>query len=455
VSESQLKKLLASGETERVEFKEKLGESFYKTICAFANTRGGTILLGIGKKGEITGVEPSNKFLEDLTNRIVGKLSLYPEIATIDADEKRVIAVKVARAGFPISCEGRYYERVGNTTREISKEKLQALLLRSTPWDCLTCDFPWEEVDAETVGRFIRLATDKKRLADFSVNEPPEVILQKLELISDEKLTNGALLLFGKNPQKHFINLCVRVGRLKTETTIIDDKWARGNLFQQFEETLNILKQHIGVRYEIKDIERDDIWEYPIPALREALLNALVHRDCFDAANPIVIKVYDDHIWIFNPGRLPEGITIEQLKKPHRSFVRNPLVAKAFYLAGYIEQYGSGTTRMVEWMKKAGLPEPEYKDEMAGFSVYFYKDIYTEEDLKKVGLNERQIKAIMYVKAKGRITNREYWDLIGGMSRATMSRDLSDLTARGILRMVGVAKRQLYYVLNDAKMMHK
>lgn len=111
----------------------------------------------------------------------------------------------------------------------------------------------------------------------------------------DGKLTNGAMLLFGKNPLKHFVNLCVRIGRFKTETTIIDDKWAKGNLFQQFEETLNIIKQFIGVRYEIKDIERKDIWDYPIPAIREAVLNALIHRDYFNVANFTLLKIYDDH----------------------------------------------------------------------------------------------------------------------------------------------------------------
>lgn len=129
--------------------------------------------------------------------------------------------------------------------------------------------------------------------------------------MKNDKLTNGAILLFGKNPQEHFTNLCVRIGRFKTESMIIDDKWVRGNLFNQFEETLNILRQYISVRYEIKAFQREDIWDYPIPALREAVLNAIIHRDYFNIANPIVLKVYDDHIWFFNYGGLPEGITVE------------------------------------------------------------------------------------------------------------------------------------------------
>lgn len=451
MNEKELKKLLTSGETETVEFKESLNESFYKNISSFANSKGGMIILGADKNGNIKGIESSSRFLEDLTNRIVNKLSLYPDIETIDIKGKRVIAVKVVRSVYPVSYEGRYYERVGNTTREINKEKFKALLLRGKPWDSITGGFSLKEIDPETVHRFISLAVDKNRLADVSLKESPDVILKKLDLISDGKMTNGAVLLFGKNPQKHFINLCVRIGRFKTETVIIDDKWVKGNLFHQFEETLNILKQFISVRYEIKDIQREDIWDYPIPALREAVLNALIHRDYFNIANFTLIKVYDDHIWISNPGGLPEGITIDELKKPHKSYVRNPLIAKTFYLTGNIEQYGSGTIRMTEWMKEAGLPEPEFKEEMGGFSVYFYKDIYTEENLKKMELNERQIKAVMYVKEKGKITNKEYQE-IADVSKPTATRDFTELVEKNIFGIKGKGKRDFHYILIKPKM---
>lgn len=452
-TKEELKKLLASGETETVEFKESPNEHFYKTISALANTKGGMILLGVNKKGNAIEVDLSSKFLEDMTNRIVNKLSIYPEIETMDIKGKRIIGVKVAHSGFPVSYEGRYYERVGNTTREMSPQKLRAFMMRSMPWDSITGNFSFDEIDTETVERFVRLAVTKNRLTDLSLDEPPKRILEKLELTVNGKLTNGAILLFGKNPQKHFINLCVRIGRFKTETTIIDDKWVRGNLFQQFEETLNILRQCIAVRYEIKGFQREDIWDYPIPALREAVLNALIHRDYFDIANFIVIKVYDDHIWFFNLGGLPEGITVEQLKKPHQSFLRNTLIAKVFYLAGYIEQYGSGTVRMVEWMKEAGLPEPEYKEEMGGFSVYFYKDIYTEENLRKMGLNERQIKAVMYVKEKGKITNKEYQELLD-VSKRTATNDMEELVQKKLFEKIGTRGKGTFYKIKRAVIGH-
>jgi ATP-dependent DNA helicase RecG len=446
MKESALKKILASGETESIEFKESPGRAFFETISAFANSRGGIVLLGIDKNGKIKGADPSGDFLTNLTNRIVDKLSLYPEIETFDIRGKRVIAVTIERPGYPVSYEGHYYERVGNTTREMSPKKLQAYLLSKSPWDSIAGNFSFYEIDDETVSLFVRLAIDAKRLPDLSLKEKPMEVLKKLEYLVDGKLTNGAILLFGKNPQKYFINHCVRIGRFKTETTIIDDKWARGNLFKQFEETEKILKQSIAVRYEIKEFFRKDIWDYPIEALREAVLNAIIHRDYFDVANFALIKVYDDHIWITNPGGLPEGITLEELSRPHKSRLRNPQIAKAFYLTGLIEQYGSGTVRMIEWMKEAGLPAPEYKEEQGGFSVYFYKDIFTEENLRKMGLNDRQIKAVKYVKEKGRITNKEYQEICEVKKRQA-SEDLGLLEAKGVLERVGITGKGTHYIL--------
>jgi len=163
-----------------------------------------------------------------------------------------------------------------------------------------------------------------------------------------------------------------------------------------------------------------------------------------------LIKVYDDRIWISNPGGLPEGITVDELRMPHKSYVRNPLIARVFYLAGYIEHYGSGTVRMMEWMKEASLPEPDFKEEMAGFSVYFHKDIYTESNLIDMGLNERQIRAITYVKEKRKISNKEYQELVN-TTKKTASRDMMDLVEKEILEQIGTIGKGTYYILRGHK----
>lgn len=125
--------------------------------------------------------------------------------------------------------------------------------------------------------------------------------------------------------------------------------------------------------------------------------------------------------------------------------------ANVFYLAGFIELWGSGTKRIVDLCKEQGLPEPDYKEEQGGFSVWFYKDIYTEENLRKIGLNERQIKAVIYVKEKGKITNKEY-QKINQVSKATATRGLTDIVEKEIFEMIGVGKREIHYTLCEPKM---
>lgn len=194
---------------------------------------------------------------------------------------------------------------------------------------------------------------------------------------------------------------------------------------------------------------REDVWEYPTRAIGEALINALTHRDYFEAERFIFIKVFDDHIWIFSPRSLPGGITIDDLKKPHAPHARNPLIAKVFYRAGYVEESGTGTTRMIQQMKEANLPEPEFKEEMGGFSVYLYKDIFTKETLQNMGLNERQITAVMYVKSENSISRTQYQEICK-TSKRTAVRDLSQLVAEEVFKQVGAGK-SIKYVLSSTR----
>ena len=143
---------------------------------------------------------------------------------------------------------------------------------------------------------------------------------------------------------------------------------------------------------------------------------------------------------------MPPQLTIEDLKREHSSYPRNPLIANVFYLAGFIERWGSGTRRIVDLCEEQGLPEPEYKEEQGGFSVWFYKDIYTEDNLRKIGLNERQIKAMIYVKEKGRITNKDYQKLTG-ISKPTATRELKDLIELKLLRQQGTTGKGTFYIL--------
>ena len=229
----------------------------------------------------------------------------------------------------------------------------------------------------------------------------------------------------------------------------IDDNYIEGDLISQVDEVMSAIQKNINVRYEITGIRRKEIWDYPISALREAVLNAICHRD-YRELSEITIKIFDDYISIWNPGGLPIGTTLEDIFDPaHHSNPRNALIAQVFYDIGEIERYGSGIQRIIEDCKNAGLPIPEFKEAFGGFQVIFRKDIYTEEYLRSLGLNERQIKAVMYVKEKGRITNKEYRTL-NNTSNKTAYLELINLTEKGVFETQGTG-RETFYTLRVMK----
>ncbi|ADQ40173.1 putative transcriptional regulator [Caldicellulosiruptor acetigenus I77R1B] len=435
-------------ESKQVEFKAQWNDEHLKTICAFANSEGGIIYIGVDDKGNPIGTTNIDKLLEDIPNKILSKLGVIADVDVEMLKGQEVIKIKVEKSEVPISYDGKFYIRTGSTIQQLSGNELVRFMLKKQriSWDSLPSEAGIDEVDIETIERFKRMA--KKRLPEISDEDSIEKILKNLELIKEDKLTNAGLLLFGKKPQKYIHGAGARVGRFKTPTIILDTVDVSGNLFKQLDGLMEAIKKHLNVRFEIKGIEREDIWDYPLEAIREAVINALIHRDYLSLAD-IQIKIFDDKIWFYNPGKLPEEITIEMLKQDHASIPRNRHIAYVFFLAGLIEKWGSGTKRMVELCKEAGLPEPEFKEE-GGFVVEFYKDIYTEEYLAKLGLNERQIRAVMYVKEKGRITNKEYQEICS-VSKATATRDLTELVNMGIFSICGVGKRTLHYILMNQK----
>jgi len=434
-------------ETQDREYKESFGESVLKTICGMANTEGGEVIIGISDNGVVKGIKLTNRELERITERIVNKLNIHPSMNLEDRNGKYVLIITVQKSNVPISFNGRYYERVGNTTREMRNEKLKTFFIRKTNWDAIVNpDATFEEINTETVKKFIKLARDKGRLAYLDENTDIEEIFEHLKLSIDEKLTNGAVILFAKDPQRYFLNAVLRVIRLKGETTIIGDRMIPGNLFNQVFQGEEAIKQFLNVRYEIKEIVRKEIWDYPLEAIREGLVNALIHRDYFRWNVQTQVKIYDDYIWFYNIGGLPNGITLEQLNKPHPSVPRNPLLVHIFYLAGLIEEVGSGIGRIRDALNDAELPEAEFREEMEGFSVYFRKDIYTEEYLRKIRLNERQIEIVRFIKKHKTARLSSLKEVVPYVSEKTLYRDLQDLVRKGIIKQVG-KKRGSKYVL--------
>ena len=225
----------------------------------------------------------------------------------------------------------------------------------------------------------------------------------------------------------------MKIGRFgKDDADLKFQETEEGNLIALLQAVLNQLNRKFLTRpIEFEGMHRIEKGEYPVAAIREMLLNALVHRNYMGA--PIQIRVYDDKISIWNEGTLPDGLTLDALKRSHSSRPRNPIIADVCFKGGYIDAWGRGTIKIIDTCKLADLPEPEMKELDGGFVITIYKDNLTEEQLTKIGLNERQLKAIDFVKEKGRITNKEY-QFLNSISERTASRELSELTEKLVLK---------------------
>lgn len=434
-------------ESQTVEFKESWRDSHLKIICAFANTDGGKLVVGVRDDGKLVGVKDSKRLLKTLPDKIRNKLGIIPSVSVVRKDGKEIIEIDVKPSSMPVSYDGKYYVRSGSTTVQLDGKGLAEFLMKKLgkTWD----EYPLEkvsfdEIDPDAIEKFKDWA--RERIPSIAREKDPKLILEKLNLLVDGKLTRASILLFGKNPQKYFIQAYIKIGKFVSEADVVSTDEIEGNLFEQVERAMDILQTKYLMRLSrFEGIRRRDVLEYPEDALREAIINAVIHRD-YLGTSAVQIRVYDDKLVIMNEGKLPPEVPIEKLKEEHVSKPRNPLLARTFYFAGLIEAWGRGTIKIVESCRRNGLPEPDFIEEHGIMKVIFYKDIYNEEYLKKLGLKDRQIRAVMYIKENGKITNKEYQD-ITGIKKRQATEDLKYLEKLGILERVGTTGRGVYYVL--------
>jgi ATP-dependent DNA helicase RecG len=300
------------------------------------------------------------------------------------------------------------------------------------------------DLDEDSIRKFLTLATAQKRIPPDAMEDGIAALLENLHLLTKEgQPTHAALLLFGKVPSAVAPTCNFKIGRFgKMDHELHFQDLIDCNLINMPDKVLGKLSDRYLVRpISYRGLGRMEPLEYPETALREAILNAIIHKDY--TSTWIFLRVYDDKLELWNPGLLPEELTIEKLKSRHSSYPRNPHIAEVFFKAGYIEAWGRGTTNMITECLASGLPEPVLEEDQGGVRVTFLKDIYTEEYLVRLGLNDRQKQVVLFVKQSGYITNSKYQREYQ-VSGRTALRDLDDLVSRGILVKTGDKKGTRY-----------
>jgi len=450
-------------ESETLELKKSVGEwkEIIETISALSNTRGGEIYVGINNSGEVNGVEIGKNTIEDLTNKIKENTDpkIFPHITRKVIDDKSIIIIEVKESfDHLVLAFGRPYKRVGKSTLRMSKDEYESLILEKHKdklrFDSQICnEASFENIDENKVRWFLKEARKHRGLnlsEDVSVKET----LSRLKLLTNEKLTNTAFLLFFKEPV--FLQSevkCIRFSGNEPVKPYIDFQTIEGTIFDLIDKAEDFVLRNIkkSIWLVPGKVQREEKYEYPPDAIREAIVNAVVHRD-YESTAKVQIRVFDDYIEIWNPGRLPAGWTVERLKQKHESIPKNPLLFKQLFWVKYVEDVGGGTTDMIQGCREWGIPEPEFGDTGTAIVVTFSKSILTIKTLKELGLNQRQIDSIEFIKQHGRITTREYCNLYN-VVRDTSNRDLTELLEKGLIERKGSGP-QTFYILSNMSIGH-
>ncbi len=386
----ELQQLIKNDEGPNLEFKRSTGElkEALQTICAFLNDSGGMVIFGVGPKGIIEGQQVSDRTLRQITQALdhfEPPVSLHPHRIGIGTG-KEVIILRVGGSSdsIPFTYDGRAYERVSSSTRQMSKDRYEKLLLErlhhKKRWENLPAlGVTVKDIDREEVFRIIRIAESVGRFSG-PIGRNVMDILKRLGLCSnDGNIYQAAIVLFGKNFLPDYPQCELRMARFRgaDKTEFLDQRMVRGPAFKLLEEAQLFCQRHFPLPAKIVPTQLRRLEKPLIPpdAMREILVNALIHRDYSIAGGAISLAIFDDRVEVWSAGAFPKGITPGLLKKNHPSVQRNPIIADVFNRTGLIEKWGRGTNRVIEMCQAADIKPPEFQEIGNTAVVTFYVNV--------------------------------------------------------------------------------
>jgi predicted HTH transcriptional regulator len=309
------------------------------------------------------------------------------------------------------------------------------------------------DIDARAVENFVRLARLERQFP-LPIKTPVADVLAHLHLLCDDHPTNAAILLFGRDPQRFLPASevrCMHFHGTEIQRPVPFYRIFKGTLFEQVDMAMDFvvskLNRSVGTRAE--SAQAPVRYEIPPDVIREAVVNAVAHRD-YTSGGAVQVSVFADRVEVWNPGTLTPPLTPECLRQPHGSIARNPRICEALFLARYIEKYGTGTLMMIRECLAHALPEPDFIQRGGEFTITVWRDWLTDEVMKKLDLNNRQVQAVAHAKTTGRISTGEYRG-ITKVSESTALRELRQLTKLGVFEKVGGSGRAAHYIVAKTK----
>ncbi len=450
----QIRKIIATGENQEVEFKESFHsqQKICHILCGLGNTNGGMILFGVSNDGKIFGIKEN---LDEFQRKISSAsqcLSPTPliSIETYKIDKEKIIIAIIQRAidGIYYMFDGAIYVRIGSTTKKLDGQNHLDFLRNK---QILSFDETFEnnakvdDLSLENIKEYLKSRDQRNFLEDHTIED--FLISKKLASKNGKlKIKNSAVLLFAKNPQDFYPQSEIKFVRFKGKepVEILVHKLIQKNLFSSIEETMELIRENISKSIKLSgDPKRKEEYEYPMEAVREAVVNAIAHRDYF-SKDAIQIYVFDNRIEITNPGSLPQGLPRELFGTI--SVQRNPITYRFLRDLDYVEGLGTGIPRMKNYMRRVGLRDPDFIFTESFFRIILYNKKGRKEPIKSAeDLSERQKKALDYLKRNKTIKSQTYEE-INRVSHGTAVSELNELIEFKFIEKVG-AYRGAYYIL--------
>lgn len=467
---THLKKLIQQGESQYLEFKKSTTQikPAFETACAFLNNKGGIVLIGVKDNGQIIGQEitdETKKLIANESRKIEPKSHIDLHYVKID-DNKHVIVIEVPSGKYtPYIYDGRPFERNQSTTERMTQHRYEQLIIKRGQ-----LNHAWEEqpaygydindLDHDEIRKTIKDGIDQNRIAIESSNNNIESILTHLKLIIDGYLTNAAVVLFAKEISSYYSQCAIKLARFRGNDKLgdfIDSQWIEGNTFQLIRAAQDFTVRHLPIAsyFEKDNWQRIDQPIIPALALREALINAISHRDYTVRNSTISLAIYDNRLELWNVGELPNILKLEDLKKQHGSYPRNINIASVFYKRGWIETRGIGINRMVGFCHKNKTPEPEFTEYSGGFSITFpfkepmHSELQQPKNMKKNQLSARQNEIIAILNKEESMTTSSIKEQLNNPpSDRTLRYELANLKEKGIVKSSGSTKSTIWSIVN-------
>ncbi|HAS81730.1 MAG TPA: transcriptional regulator [Verrucomicrobia bacterium] len=445
-------------EHQQKEYKRVWKDEWLKTLCAFANAQGGTLVIGCDDHGNPVGLDRPGKLLEDIPNKARDVLGIMVDVNL--GTDGETLAVCVEPYSTPISYKGEYFYRSGSTTQALKGAALDRFLMRKlgVHWDGVPVPgFSLEDLSEDALQHFRERAAESKRIpaSDLALKNRP--LLEKLKLLKDGYLKNAAILLFHADPEKAVTGAFVKIGYFRSETDLRFQDEVHGDLFTQVDRAMDfLLTKYTQALISYRGVQRVERFPVPEEALREALHNALVHRE-YTVPVPVQIRVYANKIRIWNPGHLPEDWTVENLVGPHFSHPGNPDIANAFFRAGLIEAWGRGMEKIFEACTAAENPKPRIVTEPGGLWLEFPFAIEQASGGPNGGqmggqieLTGRQNDLIGLIRADKRMSRKTLADQLG-INQSAVQKLLEALKKKGVLKRIGGTRGHWEVVSQNGK----